>query len=193
MRRHVKFRSKSPSAALLLAGVFALSAGCSVDDPALFGQERTVSTDPGESAKLQEVESECKNPSRADDISEQLLRLVNFERFEIGGVDLDSELSAVAADYACSMIDGHFFGHENPETGEKLLDRITASGYVYITIGENLAAGLTTAPEILDAWLASESHRAVLLDPAFTRAGIAVRHGGEYGVYCVMLLAEQPS
>ena len=88
------------------------------------------------------------------------------------------------------MIDEGFFGHVNPMTGHGLGERMHSSDYEYLSVGENLAAGIDRPCELLDAWLLSEPHREVMLDPSFTKAGIGVGHGGEYGTYCVLLLAE---
>ncbi len=164
-------------------------AGCDVGGAGLLGGSpaEAVAED---KATPQAKSQDCNAPSDAEQTADQMFRLMNIERFEIGGVELDPELSAIATRYACSMIDDSFFGHVNPRTGDSLVERVTAAGYEYYTVGENLAAGISHAPAIIDAWMASDAHRDVLMDPAFTRAGIAVRHGGAYGVYCVLLLAE---
>lgn len=175
---------------LSLTLLLALSAGCSVSGPGLLGGQKPSDADSTVSAKTDKGDSDCNTRPDADAFADQLLRLINIERFEIGAVEIDPKLNAVAGRFACAMIDQGFFGHTNPHNGDGVVERITAAGYEYLTIGENLAAGISNAPATIDAWLNSEAHRDVLLDPVFTKAGIAVRYGGEYGVYCVLLLAE---
>lgn len=173
---------------LLLATLVAL-AGCDVSGPGLLvGQIET--NDDAPSAKSQEEASDCTTPDKAAALADQLLRLINIERFEIGAVELDPRLSQIAADYGCEMIDYDFFGHANPVTGKGLSERAADTHYPYLTLGENLAAGIIHMPAVIDAWNASEAHRDVMLDPAFTKAGIAVRFGGDYEVYCVLMLAQ---
>ena len=134
--------------------------------------------------------SDCTESGDTQLLSDQLLRLINMERFDIGAVERDAELADLATRYACRMIDEGFFGHVHPTTGDGLAERMHLSGYEYASVGENLAAGIDRPCELLDAWLLSEPHREVMLDANFTRAGVGVGHGGEYGTYCVLLLAE---
>ncbi len=173
----------------MFAPLTGVLAGCDVGGGGLLGGSPVDAAVEGDSelrAKIQE----CDAPGDAERIADQLLRLLNIERFDIGGVELDPELSDIAARYACTMIDEGFFGHVNPQSGVGLVERVNAAGYEYYAVGENLAAGISHAPEIIDAWLDSVAHREVMMDPSFSIAGIAVRSGGEYGVYCVLLMAE---
>ena len=132
----------------------------------------------------------CLTEPDADELADQLTRLVNMERFDVGAVQSDVELSVVAAEYACDMIRDGFFGHTNPVTNAGVVDRVAAGGYDFVYIGEDLAAGIWTAPEIVDAWMDSPSHREIILDPAFKRIGVAVRFGGSHGIYAVLILAD---
>jgi len=111
--------------------------------------------------------------------------------FGISYPTVKNRLNAIAADYACHMRDSGYFGHTDPHDGRGLAERIEATDYPFDSIGENLAAGIWTAPEIIDAWLASPAHRDVLLDPEFTSVGIAVRFGGDYGIYCVLIMSSR--
>ncbi len=168
----------------------ALLAGCNVSGGGLLGAPPYEPPESTESAKIEEIDSDCNTRDEAQAFADQLLRLINIERFAIGTVEIDPRLTDLAERYACTMIDQGFFGHTNPYTGDGLVERVNAAGYEYLTVGENLAAGFGKAPAIFDAWLASEPHRQVMLDPAFTKTGVAVRYGGEHGVCCVLLLAE---
>ncbi len=145
------------------------------------GGQKEVAADP---------ESNCSTPKDVEALDDQLLRLINIERFDIGAVGPDTQLSAIASDYACEMVDDRFFGHVHPKTAETIADRVGASGYPYEVVGENLAAGYWDPQEVVDAWMASPAHRDILLDPAFTHIGVAVRYGGDHGVYWVLILAD---
>ncbi|MEE9294516.1 MAG: CAP domain-containing protein [Phycisphaerae bacterium] len=168
-------------------------AGCSVNETGLLGS-KTVADETVDSVADGGGKGVARDTAkRRDDVellADQLMRLINIERFDIGAVELDVALAAIATRYACKMIDDDYFGHIDPATGQGLVERMRAAHYDYSSVGENLAAGIARASDILDAWLLSEPHREVMLDPDFTRAGIGVRHGGEYGTYCVLLLAE---
>jgi len=118
---------------------------------------------------------------------DEILRLVNLERAHAGLslVTHNQTLEDQATQYACEMIYYDFFAHENPVTGTRLADRAEQFGYEYLVIGENLAAGQTTAAQVLGDWMASERHRANILTPDFTELGVGVRTGGRYGTYWV--------
>ena len=128
--------------------------------------------------------------AESDELADQLLRLVNRARFEVGAVTLDEELTAFAEAYACTMITEDFFGHTHPKTGVGLAERAMAAEYNYLAVGENLAAGIAAPEDVVEAWLGSAAHREIMLDPAFTRTGMAVRYGGENEVYWVQVFAD---
>lgn len=169
-----------------LPAALLLIAGCS-NNTGLFGPYKTTAD---ESARQVNADTDCRTAAAAEEDAQQLLRLINLERFDIGPVDMDPELADIAAQYACRMIDGEFFDHVDPATDAGLADRMEAAGYAYRKVGENLAAGITHLPEIVEAWTQSPAHDMILHDASFTRAGVAVRYGGEYGVYCVLILAD---
>jgi len=168
-------------------------AGCDGTGAALFGEAPAVADGQESTAKVVSatptVGPDCPTPANADAFADQVLRLINIRRFEIGAVELDPALAAIAESYACGMIAGGFFGHTHPTEGG-IADRVSAAGYEYDVVGENLAAGIWTASETVDAWLDSPTHFDILMDPTFTRVGIAVRYGGHYGVYCVLVMAD---
>lgn len=121
--------------------------------------------------------SVCEAPTQADELSEQLLRLINMERTlaDLDSIEWDEGLAGVARGYACRMIEGRFFGHIDPQTKTGPNHRLTIAGYEFNVMGENLAVGQTTAVEVLDGWMASPSHRDNILSPEWTRIGIGVR------------------
>lgn len=129
----------------------------------------------------------CTEPPAAPSLVKGLLEAVNSEREKHGlrPVKLDTTLTQVAEFYACRMIEGRFFGHQDPFDGSTVDTRAVNFGYAYRKVGENLAAGHNTVAEVMAHWMRSPGHRANILDPAFKDLGIAVRQGGEFGVYWV--------
>lgn len=166
-----------------------LLAGCSANGTGLLTGATPAGADAEPVAKAA-AEPECRVPDNSNELADQILRLINFERLETGSVQLDRDLSVIAGTYACTLIDQDFFQHTNPHTEMGLADRLDGAGYTYTAVGENLAAGFWNAHEIVGAWMESPAHERILLDPAFGNAGIAVRYGGSYGVYCVLILAD---
>ena len=174
----------------LLLAVCAALAGCDVNGSALFaGAPPADGDEPTAKVASAVLVSDCPTPDNADEFADQLLRLINIKRFEVGAVELDPDLSAIAESYACAMIADGFFGHTHPTAGG-IAERVSAAGYEYNVVGENLAAGIWTAPETFDAWLESPTHLDILIDPTFANVGIAVRYGGHYGIYSVLIMAD---
>lgn len=131
---------------------------------------------------------DCTIPINEQDLVDRVIELVNVERTSRGldPVVYNAKLSEIAAGYACEMIDGSFFAHTDPFTGEGPGERAIQAGYSFIALGENLAAGQRTAEKAMDDWMAStEGHRENILHPSWTEVGVAVRIGGEHGVYWV--------
>jgi uncharacterized protein YkwD len=131
----------------------------------------------------------CILEEDADQLADQVLQLVNLERAaaeqELAPVVVSPSLSKIASDYACRMIELNFFGHMNPITGHGPGERAVAGKYSYYSVGENLAAGATTAAEVMKLWMDSPPHRAIILDPKWREVGIAVRVGSDDSVYWV--------
>jgi len=131
--------------------------------------------------------AKCITPDTAENLADQVLQLVNLARAEeaLQPVVVNEKLQQVAEDYSCRMVEEGFFGHEDPVTGESAGERVINGKYLFHDMGENLAAGQSTAAEVMKAWMDSPSHRAVILDPRWKEVGIAVRGGGEYSTYWV--------
>jgi uncharacterized protein YkwD len=99
--------------------------------------------------------------------------LVNSYRVSIGLNALQSvaDLRDVARAHSEHMIAHEFFGHRSPEE-DLPADRVRLAGLGEARVGENIAAGYSTAQSAFDAWLASEGHRANIEDPSWTHHGV---------------------
>lgn len=75
-----------------------------------------------------------------------------------------------------------YFSHTGAD-GSTPAQRITAAGYEWFTIGENIAAGHTTAAQVMTAWMGSDPHCANLMNPAFTEVGVACVPGSASDTY----------
>ncbi len=131
--------------------------------------------------------AKCVEPEDEAILADQVLQLINLERTEAGlsPVVLEPKLSKVANAYACKMIENDFFEHLDPLTGRGPADRAIAQKYTFFAIGENLASGATTAAEVMELWMASPAHQAIILDQRWKEVGIGVRVGGKHGIYWI--------
>lgn len=102
------------------------------------------------------------------------LALVNTARARAGSPDvsLDARLTAAAHGHAAAMASRGALAAEGPD-GISVHQRIIASGYAYLTVGEHLVSGPRTPAEFVEYCLSEERSRRTLCEPAFTRTGVA--------------------
>ncbi len=164
------------SASLLLA----VSTGCYTTGPAGDGAVDGEQFAPA---------PRCIAAEDADRLADQVLQLVNLERAAadegLAPVVVNSTLAKIAEEYACRMAEEGFFGHTDPINGHGPGERAVAGKYSYYSIGENLAIGPDCAAEVVKEWMASPSHRDIILGPGWTEVGIAVRGGSDDSIYWV--------
>ena len=70
------------------------------------------------------------------------------------------------------MATKNYFSHTSLD-GRTMVSRINATGYVWSTIGENIAAGYPTVNAVVDGWMASDGHCANIMNAAFQDVGLA--------------------
>jgi uncharacterized protein YkwD len=70
--------------------------------------------------------------------------------------------------------------------------RITATGYVWSSYGENIAAGQRTMASVMTGWQNSAGHCANLMSSGVTQIGLSCvkAAGSTYGTYWTMDLAK---
>jgi uncharacterized protein YkwD len=165
-----------------------LLAGCSSTSPG--GSIRPAGDDRDSKGGAESYE--CTSPANVDDLTAELVDQIQLERDREGLPPLapDETLCSVAAEYACRMIEGDFFAHTDPQTQSTPGSRVTAGGYAFYAVGENLAAGQRTVAEVVEQWMESPAHRANILDETWRATGVAVRTGGEYGVYWIQVFTD---
>ena len=109
----------------------------------------------------------------SNQFDQRILELVNGER-QNAGLDplaIDSQLDQAANLHTDEMVKADQMSHQLP--GEASLgDRVSATGYNWSIVGENVAAGYTTPESVVEAWMNSPGHRANILNSEFTDLGV---------------------
>jgi uncharacterized protein YkwD len=114
-----------------------------------------------------------------------LLCVVGAERGARGlaAVRESAQLTIAAQRHADDMVARAFFAHVTPG-GTTLAERVLATGYISNrrnwALGEAIAWAqdpLDTAAQLVQAWLNSPPHRAILLDRSFRDVGIGLTPG----------------
>jgi len=109
---------------------------------------------------------------------EEVISLTNERRKTqgLGTVQLDESLSQAAAKKASDMFARDYWAHVSP-IGTQPWFFITEAGYGYRYAGENLARDFTNAPDVVQAWMDSPTHRDNLLNSKYQDIGVAVVDG----------------
>lgn len=94
----------------------------------------------------------------------------------LGPLSLNSQLSAAAAQKAVDMFAKNYWAHTSPE-GKTPWDFIVSSGYRYTVAGENLAKNFSTSENVVDAWMASPTHKENIMKASYRDVGFAVVNG----------------
>ena len=81
-------------------------------------------------------------------------------------------LASAASKHSTDMAEHNFFSHTGSD-GSSASQRVTREGYIWQTVGENIAAGRDTAEQTVNDWLNSEGHCRNLMNPAFTEVAVA--------------------
>lgn len=122
-------------------------------------------------------------------VEDQVLQMVNQERTNYGLSPLTAnwQLARVARFKSEDMRDSRYFDHHSPQYGSPF-DMMKNFQIIYTAAGENIAAGQTTAEEVMRGWMDSPGHRENILNPQFTQMGIGYAQGGEMGHYWTQML-----
>lgn len=108
-----------------------------------------------------------------------VLELTNKERAAQGLQPLkeNSKLRKAAAAKLADMLKQQYFEHVSPD-GKAPADVVSAAGYEYVIVGENLAEGdFANNADLVTGWMNSKGHRENILHPKYTEIGIAVEKG----------------
>jgi uncharacterized protein YkwD len=128
--------------------------------------------------------------SGSSTVAGEVLRLVNVERDKAGCKALSSEshLVAAAQKHTDLQADQNTMSHQLP--GEASMgDRVTAAGYKWRGLGENVAAGYTSAASVMDGWMNSPGHKANILNCNFEEIGVGLAKSSSGTQYWTQVFA----
>jgi len=113
----------------------------------------------------------------------QVFDLANSVRVRFGKKAFvwNDQIAATARKHSKDMADNDFFAHTNL-SGQSLSDRLEEDGIKYLTAGENIAAGQSSAVFAHEGWMNSKGHRVNILGD-FQRLGVGVHFGGSNETY----------
>lgn len=117
--------------------------------------------------------------------------LTNDARSEgnLGALKTNELLTKAAQAKAEDMAKKSYFAHISPD-GTTPWYWMIREGYLFRYAGENLAVNFEESNDVVDAWLASPSHRLNIMKPQYEEIGIGMATGtymGETAVFVVQM------
>lgn len=153
-------------------------------------------TTPAPAASVEALPSSIEQPAGvlgAADKAAALVDAMNSARAAEGlpPFERDAALEDVAYARARNLVLGGYFDHYGPD-GESAFSELAARGIVYGLAGENLARNnypeARTVAAAFDGLMASPGHRANILEPRFSRAGVAAVRDGRIWLYVTVFM-----
>jgi uncharacterized protein YkwD len=89
-----------------------------------------------------------------------------------GPLAWNAQLEGAAAGHSQDMADNNLFSHVG-SGGQTLAVRVDATGYHWVMLGENIAAGYDTPAATVQAWMASDGHCANVMNGQFEDIALA--------------------
>jgi len=122
---------------------------------------------------------------------QDIISLTNAQRSQKGLSPLreNSSLNQAASAKAQNMFEENYWSHYSP-SGKDPWGFISGSGYKFSYAGENLARNFFTSQEVVNAWMASPTHRDNLLNPNYQDIGIAISEGDLTGQKTLLIVQE---
>jgi hypothetical protein len=97
----------------------------------------------------------------------------------VGSLSLNDKLDAAAQANADDMAARNYWSHYTPE-GNSPWTWVTAQGYSYLALAQNLAAGFSDEQSTINGWMASPPHRENLLNGTYTEVGFGYANNPNY-------------
>lgn len=97
----------------------------------------------------------------------------------------NDQLGQAAFGHSEDMKENVFFDHDGSD-GSRVSTRVSAVGYTWTAVGENIASGQITEQEVMTSWLMSKEHCKNIMSPLFKEMG-----AGRAGNYWTQVLGSK--
>jgi len=102
----------------------------------------------------------------------------------------NASLAQASLMHSNDMVARNFFSHTGPD-GSNASQRAIAAGYIWQSVGENIAGGQPSVARVMAGWMASPGHCANIMQASFRDIGVACVSAGisnTYRTYWTMTL-----
>ena len=116
--------------------------------------------------------------------------ILNNVRLDAGAgpVAYNALLDQAAQGHADDMLANDYFSHTDLN-GNRVGTRVTATGYKWKAVGENLGKGHTSEEQVLDGWVNSPAHQAAQTRARYEHFGLARAGTGRETRWVLVLAA----
>ena len=120
---------------------------------------------------------------------DEVVRSTNGERISHGLEPLSYSpvLADAARRKAANMFSENYWAHNSP-SGKSPWVWFKEAGYHYVYAGENLAKDFGSTDRMIQAWMASPTHKDNIVNPKYTEIGLAVVPGSISGQDTVLVV-----
>ena len=178
LQKHHALQILTLCAALTLSACGAGSSNSAAETPAT----ATPAPTPATAAAPTPTAAECP----FGDYQSAVVALVNSYRASpqvcgavafpsVGALSWNGALASAAEVHSNDMAVNNYFDHPDAN-GVRIGGRASAAGYTYGSVGENIAAGQTSASQVVVAWMASESHCKNIMTASFYDIGVSCKY-----------------
>ncbi|WP_413691604.1 CAP domain-containing protein [Psychromonas sp. KJ10-2] len=162
----------------------------------------TVQTDSTETSTDETTDSTDYSAMSCEDNLIEALTLINQLRAEsqtcgattypaVDAVTWSSVLTLAAEEHSSNMANYNFFSHTGLDDST-VGTRVTAQGYEWSYVSENIAAGQTSVQDAVDGWMESEGHCINIMSENAQEMGLAcaVNSDADYQYYWTQVFAK---
>ena len=120
---------------------------------------------------------------------DEVVRATNEKRVGAGlkPLSYSEKLADAARRKAANMFEENYWAHNSP-SGKSPWVWFAQAGYNYVYAGENLAKDFGNTSRLMDAWMASPTHRENLVSSKYSEIGLAVVPGTLQGQETVLVV-----
>ena len=185
MLPNILYTGKYPALLLTLV-LAACSSSKSTIDPGP-GNQNTLTDSPLLGAATPDLSIGCD--ASEQELQTAVLHLLNRYRSEgvycgseyypaVDPLELNDQLLSAAVKHSLDMARLNFFSHTGSD-GLTVSGRVTASGYNWRTVGENIAGGQQSVESVVTEWIESPGHCVNIMTAGFTETATACRINSE--------------
>jgi uncharacterized protein YkwD len=140
---------------------------------------------PGETASRLQVSNQATTSDER--LARLLVEQINAERavYGLAPYQFDAAIAAAAAVHSADQAAHDKMSHTGSD-GSNAGQRLTRQGVTWSSWGENVGAGFDDPATLAQAWLASPTHRPIVLHAAYTRVGVGAATASDGTRYWTM-------